>query len=170
MPKKYTDEAGNEVELLTKEEQQAEIDKKVAELTVKKEEVVAEKKEVTTTPSLEDIDKELSVIKQTFVKKEQDEKEEWFNEQVSGVLDNEEDKKKVRQYFDILEKKPETSKKVALADALTLVTRKNISPFNGVTNYNQNSSVPGAEKEGDELTKLKNKFNSSLPPGFRPKK
>jgi hypothetical protein len=170
MPKTYIDEDGKEVELQTPEEIQADIDAKVAAAieAQKKEEPKKEEKKDDDDDvlSLEDTNKLLNDLKKTVEEERKQKLDEWFDETLSPVIEDDEEKEKVRQYFDLL-KTNGKSDKDALADALLLTTKKNINPFNGVTKYNGNSGIPKSEVKADEITE---KFNSLMPKGWSAEK
>lgn len=166
MPKKYIDDQGNEVELLTPEEQQAEIDKKAAELLKTK---TSEKKEEENkedkTPSLDEINRTLADIKNSQAQEER----EWFNDTVGQFIDTNDAElvKKVDHYFNLVKQDKTKSKKELIEDAIILATKKPISPLNSVLGYNKNSGVPGSKTDGDEAAQISKKFKEiPLPPGF----
>ena len=158
MPKKYIDEDGNDVELLTPEEQQAEIEKKAAELAGSKkvEEKVEEKKDEPKIPTLDEINKILEPIK----KATDDLTSDWFNSNVGNFIDekNEEEKKQVDYWFNLL-KSQGVKKEEALENAIMLVTKKPLTPLNGVMGYNKTSGVPKSKTDEGEMGEIKKIFN-----------
>lgn len=170
MPKKYIDDEGNEVELLTPEEQTAEIKKLAVELAgTKKEELPAPKvedkkvDETPKTPTLEEIEQIIAPIKQA----QEDIGKDWFNTNVNNFIDekNEEEKKQVDYWFNLLKKQGQT-KEQALESAVMLVTKKPLTPLNGVVGYNKNSSVPKSNSNDSELGEIKKLYDKFPAPSW----